>query len=152
MKDKRYKKFIFIGMILILFIFLIVKVYSAAHQTGKRVKLDDYEIRVDKVVKSQGTDYTKPKNGKEFAVVTVTLTNNGKKSVKYNPLDFVLRTEKGDDINANLNVDGIDILEAGTLKKGEKVTGNLVGEVKKGTRLQLVYKTNTEQEVDIDLQ
>lgn len=113
------------------------------HDTVKQN--DGQEIKVNDVRFTDSTQYTTPKPGNQFIIVNVTLTNNGKKSISYNPYDFKLDDNgnqthfdayAGTDDNGNAVVS--DDLNSGALRPGASVTGSLVGEGNTNNDIKLV--------------
>lgn len=57
------------------------------------IQLNDYQLKIDKVQRNWLPDnnYDRPESGKEYVLVTVTITNTGKSSIPYNTFDFKLQ-------------------------------------------------------------
>lgn len=115
------------------------KVYSV----GQKVSYKGYEIKVNSVKFSQGSEYNRPDSGKQFVIINITITNHTDESQDYNPFDFKLNADGNNtDLDA-IDTDVDNTLDAGSLDKGSSVSGNLVGEAKTSAKtLQLQYKTS----------
>lgn len=105
---------------------------------------DGMEIKVNSVDFNTGGEYNTPKEGTQFVVVNLTLTNNGKKSLDYNPYDFKLDDNGNQtDFSSYLGTDNngndlvTDELNSGTLAPGASVSGTIVGEAIPGDDLKL---------------
>ena len=134
---------------------------SAAEQTtfgvNEPVKLNNIELTVAKVEKSNGSEYNKPKSGMEFVIVTVKYKNTGKEdTVSYNPFDFKMKNSKGqitDETFTTVNQD--TALSSGNLAPGGEIEGTIAFEQPKGDKaLVLQYTGNifkTDSEIDFKL-
>lgn len=124
-------------------------------KVGEIVKLKDYELTVNSVkhLNSLG-EYQKPKSGKEYVVVNVTIKNNGKNEISYNPLDFKLQNSNGAQETYDwVSVD--DSLSSGTLASDGKITGSIPFEETIGdTGLKLIFQPNSfsENRITVNLQ
>ncbi|MHB1133661.1 MAG: DUF4352 domain-containing protein [Chloroflexota bacterium] len=97
---------------------------------------------------------SKPEQGGEFAVVSVTLRNVGEQRVLYAPADFWLQNSQGNITNAKVVTGITNPLELGQLAPNGWVSGRLVFEVPKGDRdLVLIWSPCPEscQERQIEL-
>lgn len=122
---------------------------------GDKVKLGDYAVKVTKVSYSNGTQYDKPKSGKVFVTVMVSIFNDGDSQVSYNPYDFSLQNSNGQVSDITFTtVDSDTALNAGELVAGGKVKGSLTFEApKKDKKLVLRYQPNfwSDKEIQIHL-
>ena len=61
------------------------------------IQLDDYQLKIDKIERNwiPNNDYDRPESGKEYVLVSVTITNTGKSSISYNTYDFKLQDSNG---------------------------------------------------------
>ena len=57
--------------------------------------MNDKELTVLEVEKSNGNEYSSLKSGEEYVIVSVKITNAGKKEISYNPYDFEMSNSKG---------------------------------------------------------
>lgn len=100
-----------------------------SYAVGEVVKYKGIEMSVTKIEKSQGTDYDKPKDGKEFVIATVNIKNNSNDKLSYNPLYFKMQNSSGqieDGTFSTVNQD--TALKSGDLATGGNVTGTLIFE------------------------
>lgn len=111
-------------------------------KVGETASYKGYEIKVNKVDFSDGSEYNKPDDGKQFVIVNITITNNTDKTQSYNPVDFKLNNN-GNATDVNLDyVEGVDNLNSGELDPKATVTGNLVGQASPDGTLKLDYHSN----------
>ena len=110
--------------------------------TGETGVFGDLNVKVTKVTRDwQSTDgFSKPDDGYEYVLVSLSMENKGADSVSVNPFDFKM--------NDNGVVTDYEIVTAPTpfnaadLKNGATLNGDLVYQVKKGDAgLKLEYKT-----------
>ncbi len=89
---------------------------STQYKVGDVIKIGDYTLTVNKATRNwqSPADYDKPEAGKEYVLVEVTITNEGKSSASYNTETFTMADNK---------------LNSGSLAAGGKITGNLVYDV-----------------------
>lgn len=111
------------------------------YNQGEEAILGKGAITVTKVQKSQGTQYDKPKSGKEFVIVYVTIENKGSSNLSYNPYYFKMQNSQGQQESRTFTiVDNDTSLQSGELIPGGKVSGTIVFEQPKGdTGLVLIY-------------
>lgn len=110
-------------------------------QIGETASYKGYEITVNKVDYSDGEEFNKPADGKQFVIVNVTITNNTDEKAPYNPLDYQLNAN-GVNTNFTEFLSGVETLNSGDLDKGATVTGNLIGQAPKDGPLKVVYTSN----------
>lgn len=126
---------------------------NTVNNTEKEVKqyalnepatLGDGEVTVTKVEKSQGTKYDKPKDGKEYIIVHVTIKNNGSKNLSYNPFYFKMQNSQGQQEDKTISmVDQDTALLSGELTPGGTVSGTIVFEEPvNDNNLILIYQDN----------
>jgi len=110
---------------------------------NEEVKLKDNILIVSKVEKSAGGEYTKPKDGMEFVIVSITIKNGGSDKFSYGSYDFKVQNSKGNildptyvsEINENTQ------LNTGELASKGEVSGTLIfEEPKNDPKLILEYK------------
>ncbi|WP_205693971.1 DUF4352 domain-containing protein [Clostridium prolinivorans] len=125
------------------------------YAVNEDVKLNDAVVKVTKVEKSNGSDYDKPKDGMEFIIVTVSIKNDGKNEISYNPFDFKMQNSKGQITDqAFTTVNTSTQLNSGNLAAGGEVTGTIAFEQPKNdSALVLKYKGNmfSNKEIKIKL-
>lgn len=111
------------------------------YNQGDAATLGDGVIKVTKVEKSQGNDWDKPKSGKEFVIITVSIENKGKNKLSYNPYDFKLQNSQGQQESITFTTINSDTsLSSGELVAGGKVSGTIAFETTKGDKdLPLIY-------------
>ena len=71
------------------------KQQDATPKVGDITKLGDREFIVNSVRRSGAFNYNKPKSGEEYVIVNVTIKNQGKDEVSYNPYDFKVQDANG---------------------------------------------------------
>lgn len=108
---------------------------------GDVVKLGERELVVNSAKRTTSLgQFQQAKSGKEFVVVNVTIRNNGKDEVSYNPFDFKLQDSNGAQESQTFGVLD-DALNSGTLASGGKVTGSIPFEAPKGDKgLNLLFQ------------
>ncbi|MHC5375589.1 DUF4352 domain-containing protein [Enterococcus sp. LJL120] len=127
-------------------------VLAETYNVGDTVSYKGYEIRVNSVDFSDGSEYVKPDSGKQFVIVNITINNNTDEKQSYNPFDYSLNA---DGVSETLMsyLDNVETLNSGELDPGATVTGNLVGEASSAAKLQLRYQASfwNDETVDINL-
>lgn len=115
-----------------------------SYAVGETAKYKGLEMTVTKVEKSQGTEYEKPKDGKEYVIVTVNIKNNSTDKIAYNPLYFKIQNSQGqieDETFTTVNQDSE--LKSGDLAVGGQVTGSIAfEEPTNDSSLLLQYQDN----------
>lgn len=129
-------------------------------KVGETVEIDGVHLTVNSVNFSEGSQYSKPKDGNQYVLVNVTIENKSKKTTNYNPFDFKL-DDAGNQTALSeyiMNEDGsnpvTDALNSGTLAEGGKVTGTMVGQAKKDGKYKLIYTGNmflNESKITVEL-
>lgn len=126
------------------------------YNQGEEAILGKGAITVTKVEKSQGTQWDKPKSGKEFVIVYLTIENKGNSNLSYNPYYFKMQNSQGQQESMTFTtVDQDTSLQSGELIPGGKVSGTISFEQPKGdTGLMLIYNDNiwSSKELKIKLQ
>jgi hypothetical protein len=126
------------------------------YNQGEEAMLGNGAIIVTKVEKSQGNQFDKPKSGKEFVIVYVTIENKGNSNLSYNPLYFKMQNSQGQQESMTFTtIDKDTALHSGELIPGGKVTGTVTFEQPKGDNgLLLIYSDNiwSSKELKIKLQ
>lgn len=116
---------------------------TKVYKVGQTASYKGYEIKVNSVKFNQGDDFNKPDSGKQYVIVNITITNHTNESQNYNPYDFKLNADGNNTYVTEIITNVDNTLESGSLDKGAKVTGNLVGQAKTSAKkLQLQYKTS----------
>lgn len=114
------------------------------YEIGDYVRLEDRRICVTKVEESEGTEEIKPKEGKEFVTVHITIQNISDDIISYSPYYFKIKNEDKQlkpvsYISPNEATD----LEIGELMPGGKVSGTLTFEQDKDNKeLSLICYEN----------
>ena len=110
-------------------------------KVGNVVKLGERELVVNSSRRTTSLgQFQQAKSGKEFVVVNITIRNNGKDEVSYNPFDFKLQDSNGAQESQTFGVLD-DALNSGTLASGGKVTGSIPFEAPKGDKgLKLLFQ------------
>lgn len=106
-----------------------------------KIKLNDYTMTVNKVDRNwqSPASYDKPEAGREYVLVEVTITNEGKSSISYNTFDFKMQDNNGVQKTEAYTM-ATNKLDSGDLAPGGKITGNLVYDVPTGaTGLKLLF-------------
>lgn len=116
------------------------KIYSV----GEEATLGSGSVTVTKVEKSNGTTYNKPKSGKEFVIVYITIKNNGNTNLSYNPFYFKVQNSQGQQEDKTFTiVDQDTALQSGELIPGGTVSGTVVFEQPvNDSNLTLIYQDN----------
>lgn len=111
------------------------------YNQGEEAILGDGAITVTNVEKSQGSEWDKPKSGKEFVIVYVTIENKGSNNLSYNPLYFKMQNSQGQQESMTFTtIDQDTALQSGELIPGGKVSGTITFEQPKDdTGLVLIY-------------
>lgn len=127
------------------------------YNQGEQAILGNGAITVTNVERSQGSEYSKPKSGKEYVVVSLKIENKGKDNLSYNPFYFKMQNSQGQQENytITMGVNDDTQLNSGELIPGGSVEGTLVFEEPKGdTGLILIYNDNlwSSKELKIKLQ
>ncbi|MDN6836511.1 MAG: DUF4352 domain-containing protein [Lactococcus lactis] len=121
---------------------------------GDTVSADGYEITVNDVEFSDGSEFDVPDEGKQYVIVNITIDNNTGEKQPYNLWDFKLNADGNatdmTEITADLD---IDQLESGELDDGATVSGDLLGQADTSGELKLQYQSNfwDDETVDINL-
>ena len=117
------------------------KTETLEYNQGDAATLGDSVIKVTKVERSQGNDWDKPKSGKEFVIITVSIENKGSGKLSYNPYDFKLQNSQGQQESIAFTTTNNDTaLSSGELVAGGKVSGTIAFETTKGDKgLSLIY-------------
>lgn len=112
-------------------------------------------LEVTDVKKSDGDDFDKPKEGKEYVIVTVNITNNSDDKISYNQFDFKMKNSQGQIEEPALSIiDNDTSLSSGELAAGGNVSGTIVFEQPKDDeQLELIFSPSfwSNKEVSINL-
>ncbi|WP_208611150.1 MULTISPECIES: DUF4352 domain-containing protein [Listeria] len=131
------------------------KTLEKTYGVGDTVSYNGYELKVNTVNYSKGSEIDTPDSGKQYIIINLTITNNTDESQSYNPYDFKLNDDGNKtDLDELLVEDDIEILNSGDLDPGASVTGNLIGQSKTDSKsLKLQYQTSYwgDETVDINL-
>lgn len=118
------------------------EIEDAEFGIGDKVKLDGQVVEVTEVEKSQGDDFEKPSEGKEFVIVHVSIENNGEEEISYNPFNFKMKNSDGQiEDEGFIMVDSDTSLSSGDLAPGGNVSGTLSFEQPKDDDgLELIFE------------
>jgi hypothetical protein len=123
---------------------------------GEKVQLGDNVLIVTKVEKSAGSDFDQPKDGHEYVIVTVEISNAGDENISYNPFDFKMSNSQGQIVDqAFTTVDTNTALQSGELAPGGKVSGTITFEQPAAdSALQLQYNPSfwSDKTIKVNLQ
>lgn len=115
-----------------------------SYAIGETAKFKGMEMTATKVDISNGSDFDKPKEGKEFVIVAVKIKNGAKDKLAYNPFYFKMQNSKGqveDGTFSTVNKD--TALHSGELVPGGEVEGTVIFEEPAGDKgLLLQYQDN----------
>jgi hypothetical protein len=111
---------------------------------GDVVALGNINLTVSKIVRSNGSEYEKPKAGNEFVIIYVKIKNIDKGTVSYNPFYFKLQNSKGQVTDTAITIINTDTaLSSGDLITNGEIEGSVVFEAPKGDKgLILRYEDN----------
>lgn len=113
-------------------------------KVGDTASFNDKSIAVKEVQRNYqtGNQFAQPESDKEFVLVTVEITNNGKDAMDYNTFEFKLQDSSGVQQSESFTALSEGKLNSGSLAPGGKVTGKLAYEVPKDdTGLKLLYQS-----------
>lgn len=109
---------------------------------GEKVELDGQVVEVTEVEKSDGDEFEKPSDGKEFVIVHVSIENNSDDEISYNPFNFKMKNSNGQIEDSGFTIiDSDTALSSGDLAPGGNVSGTISFEQPKGDdELQLIFE------------
>lgn len=129
------------------------KEFYALNET---INIEDSTLTVNGVTKSSGSEFNKSKEGMEFVIVEVTITNTGEESLSYNSLYFKMQNSQGQIGNQTFSIVNADTaLNSGELTAGGNVTGTIIFEQPiNDSDLTLIYSPGllSNDEIKIKLQ
>ena len=119
----------------------VLKNEKTEYNIGEEAVLGQGAIIVTNVEKSQGSQWEKPKSGKEFVIVHVTIENKGNSNLSYNPFYFKMQNSQGQQESMTFTtIDQDTSLQSGELIPGGKVSGTITFEQPKNdSELILIY-------------
>ena len=105
---------------------------------------EDVHYTVTNVEYSNGNDWDKPSEGKNYVIVTIKIENKSNEKISYNGLDWTMLNSEGqEDSETFSTIDSDTNLGSGDLASGGSKTGTLVFEENKSdTSLKLLYYNN----------
>lgn len=127
------------------------------YTVGQTIENSGRQLTVTKVTRnySTGNQFTMPKTGKEFVLITVSLKNNGNSEVMFGAFDFKVQDSNGVQSTTDASTYSLDdVLESANLAKGGNVTGSMIFEVPKDDKnLVLLYNSSfwTGQQIKVKL-
>lgn len=100
------------------------------------------QVNITNVEISQGDEFNKPKQDKEYIILHLTLKNTGSTIQNYNPLNFKVKDSSGNiTTEAFATINNDTALSYGELSPTGTVSGTICYEVPKGdSNLQLLYE------------
>lgn len=106
---------------------------------------NDVEYIVTNVEYSNGDEWDKPADGKQFVIVTVSIKNNSSEKISYNVYDWKMLNSQGqEDDEIFTTIDNDTNLGSGDLISGGSKTGTIVFEEDKNeSSLKLLYFANS---------
>ncbi len=109
---------------------------SQIASVGQAITVNDVATTLVSVQRLSGDQFTQPKDGNEFIVVHVKITNNSSSEVDYNPFDFHVRSGSGnitdEEVVPPSTYTGNNELNSGKLSSGGTVEGDIIFQVPKG--------------------
>ena len=114
---------------------------NVTYNMKETARVGDNTVRVTKAIRTDGTEEIKPKEGKDFVVVTVTIQNRGRENMYYAPQNFKIKNSQKQLQRPVVNkLEEATELGYGELMAGGSVTGTVVFEVNKTDKtLSLLY-------------
>lgn len=121
-----------------------VSIDSSLPGIGEVVEFKNMNVTVERIERSSGDDWNKPKEGNEYVIVYITLENTGDKTENYNPFDFKLQNSTGTRLDQTMTtIDSDTAMSSGELASGGKFTASVTFEAPTGdTELGLIYEPN----------
>lgn len=111
------------------------------YKTGDVVKLGERQFTVNSVKRQKNISYSTAKSGKEYAIVNVTIQNQGTDEVSFNTFDFKIQDVNGAQTSADASSYSLeDSLNSGSLAPNGKITGSLAFEIPEGTDAKLIFQ------------
>jgi len=106
---------------------------------------EDVHYTVTNVEYSNGTEFDKPAEGKNYVIVTLKIENKSDSKISYNTYDWKMLNSQGQEDDETFSiVDSDNSLNSGDLAAGGTKTGTLVyEELKDETSLKLLYYSNS---------
>lgn len=112
------------------------------YKIGDKVSYKGYEITVNSIKFPKQGEYDSIDDGKKYAEVNITINNKTGETQSYNPYDFQISEDGARHDFDAFRSESKDELHSGDLDDGATVSGNMLAEVKEGSKLQLVYKAS----------
>jgi Domain of unknown function (DUF4352) len=109
---------------------------------GKPIVVDDVSCTATSAKVLPAGQYDQPKQGQEYVVVHVKMSNGGQSDQTYNPYDFHAKSGAGNvtDNTFTTSYTANNALDAGTMAPGGKVEGDLVFQVPVGdSKVELTW-------------
>lgn len=122
---------------------------------NEEIEFENRIIEVTDIEYSQGGDFDTPKDGMEYVIVTVSITNNSDDELSYNPFHFKMQNSNGQIESQTFTiVDSDTSLSSGDLASGGNVSGTIAFEQPvDDPDLKLIFEPSfwTNKRVTIDL-
>lgn len=113
---------------------------KTSFETNETVTYKNVDFKVEKIERSNGSEFDKPEDGKEFLIVTINIKNNSDDKVSYNAYDWKLTNSNGQENDEAFTTVNSNALNNGDLAVGGTVTGTIAYEIPKGdSGLKLSY-------------
>lgn len=122
------------------------------YNVGEAAKAKDVQITAEKISKSAGSEFDKPKDGMEFVIVTVKIKNCGNSKISYNPLYFKMQNSKGQISDCTYSVNSNTELQSGDLAAGGEVEGSITFEEPTGDKKLILQYQDDAFSNDVKLQ
>ena len=107
---------------------------------GETARFENFDIKVNSIQRNYTNGYYQADDGKEYIVVNVSVTNKSSDSEYFAAYDLEINDDGLIDSHSYVSVDSE--YDDGTLAAGATETGNIVYEVKSGSKnLKLQYET-----------
>lgn len=122
---------------------------------NEEIEFGDRIVAITDVEYSDGNDFDKPQEGKEYVIVSVTIENDSDEEISYNPLHFKMQNSQGQiEDKAFTVVDSDTALSSGDLAPGGSVSGTITFEQPKDDgELILIFEPGfwSNKRITIDL-
>lgn len=116
---------------------------SKEFTVGDVIAIDGHEVTVESVKRNWSSQYSKPKDGKEYVKVAVKIENKSDDKISYNGMNWTMEDSDGAVQNMSFVTGDDTALNSGELVAGGKKTGTIVFEVPKDDKgLKVHYKPN----------
>lgn len=113
-------------------------------QQNETAMYKNVEYTITNVERSNGSEWDKPADGKEYVIVSIKIENKSKEKISYNPYDWKMQNSNGqEDTTCFTTIDNDTRLNSGDLVSGGIKEGTVTFEEPTGdNRLKLNYYGN----------